>query len=207
MKERIRVLLAEDQGMVRGALAALLNLEGDFEVIGEAGNGEAALKMIHELKPDLAVLDIEMPKLSGLDVAEELKKENFQCKVVILTTFARSGYLQRSLKAGVKGYLVKDAPVEELAVALRKVYAGERVISPELALAAWEEENPLTEREREILSLSAKGLSSHEIAKRLFLSEGTVRNYLSIAIQKVGAKNRMEAVHISREKGWIEGGL
>jgi two-component system, NarL family, response regulator DesR len=199
----IRVILAEDQSMVRGALAALLNLEDDIEVIGEASNGIEAWELIQKERPDLCILDIEMPEMSGLDVAEKVKEHGLSCKVMILTTFARPGYLQRAMKSGAKGYLLKDSPVEELAKAIRQVHKGAKVISPELVVQAFDDENPLTDREQEVLKHALTGIPTAEIAKRMFLSEGTVRNYLSEIMQKVGAKNRMEAVRIVQEKGWI----
>jgi two-component system, NarL family, response regulator DesR len=199
----IRVVLAEDQSMVRGALAALLNLEDDIEVIGEAANGKAAWDMVQRLAPDICILDIEMPEMSGLEVAEKIKEHAFPCQVIILTTFARPGYLQRAIKSGAKGYLLKDSPVEELAKAIRQVNLGSRVVSPELVLSAFDDANPLTEREQEVLRYAAEGMPTAEIAQRMFLSEGTVRNYMSDILQKIGAKNRMEAVRIASEKGWI----
>lgn len=199
----MKVVIAEDQGMVRGALAALLNLEADIEVIAEASDGLQAVELIASLLPDICILDIEMPGQSGLDVAEQVKKHGLPCKVVMLTTFARPGYLQRALKAGVGAYLLKDAPVEELAKALRTVRNGGRVISPELAMSAFDAENPLTERDQEVLRIAAEGLTTTEIAKQLFLSEGTVRNYISDILHKLGAKNRVEAVKIAQTKGWL----
>lgn len=199
----IRIVLAEDQRMVRGALAALLNLEEDLEVVGEADDGISALKMIRDTLPDICILDIEMPGMSGLEVAELIEKEQLSSRVVILTTFARSGYLQRALKAGVKGYLLKDSPLEELAYALRLVHSGGRMMSPELAISVWDEENPLSERDQEVLRLACEGLTTGQIAQRLFLSEGTIRNYMSEVLHKVGAKNRIEAGRIAQSKGWI----
>lgn len=190
--------------MLRGALSALLDLEEDIEVVGQAEDGEQALEMIRSLKPDICVMDIEMPKLTGLDVAERLRADKHSCLVVILTTFSRSGYFQRAMKAGVKGFLLKDSPIDELSAALRNVYAGKRAISPELALSFWEAENPLTEREREVLRLAREGLPAGEIASRLFLSAGTVRNYLSEAIQKLDAKNRIDAIGIAEKNGWLD---
>ncbi|MCK9858380.1 response regulator transcription factor [Paenibacillus sp. ATY16] len=200
----MRVLVAEDQGMLRGALSALLDLEEDIEVVGQAEDGEQALEMIRSLKPDICVMDIEMPKLTGLDVAERLRAEKHPCLVVILTTFSRSGYFQRAMKAGVKGFLLKDSPIDELSAALRNVNGGKRAVSPELALSFWEAENPLTEREREVLRLAREGLPAGEIASRLFLSAGTVRNYLSEAIQKLDAKNRIDAIGIAEKNGWLD---
>ena len=200
----MKVIVAEDQGMLRGALSALLDLEDDIEVIGQAENGEQAMRMVEELLPDIVVMDIEMPKMSGLDVAEKLKVLQHSCQVVILTTFARAGYFQRAMRAGVRGFLLKDSPIDELGAALRNVYAGGRAISPELAITFWEAENPLSEREREVLKLASEGLSAGDIAKRLFLSAGTVRNYLSEAIQKLEAKNRIDAIGIAQKNGWLE---
>ncbi|MBB3112223.1 two-component system response regulator DesR [Paenibacillus phyllosphaerae] len=199
----MRVIIAEDQAMLRGALSALLDLEDDIEVVGQAGDGQQALQLIMQERPDLCLLDIEMPLLSGLDVAEKVKELQLDCRVVILTTFSRAGYFQRAIRAGARGFLLKDSPIEELGAALRTVHAGGRAVSPELALTFWEEENPLTEREREVLKLAAEGLSAGEIAKSLFLSAGTVRNYLSEAMQKLEAKNRIEAIGIAQKKGWL----
>ncbi|WP_123040742.1 response regulator transcription factor [Cohnella candidum] len=200
----MRVILAEDQGMLRGALSALLDLEDDIEVVGQAENGEQALHLIRTLQPDLCVMDIEMPLMSGLDVAEQLKADGNPCRVVILTTFSRAGYFQRAVKAGVKGFLLKDSPIDELAASLRSVFAGKRAISPELALSFYNSENPLTEREKEVLKLAREGLPAGEIAGRLYLSAGTVRNYLSEAIQKLEAKNRIDAIGIAERNGWLD---
>jgi two-component system response regulator DesR len=200
----MKVILAEDQGMLRGALSALLDMEDDIEVVGQAENGEQALHLIRSLLPDLCVLDIEMPIMTGLDVAEQLKIEGASCRVVILTTFSRAGYFQRAMRAGVRGFLLKDSPIDELTAALRNVYAGRRAISPELAITFFDAENPLTEREREVLKLARAGLSSGDIAGRLFLSPGTVRNYLSEAIQKLEAKNRIDAIGIAERNGWLD---
>lgn len=200
----MKVIVAEDQGMLRGALSALLDLEDDIEVVGQAENGEQALRMIQELVPDIVVMDIEMPRMTGLEVAKKLKELKHSCRIVILTTFSRTGYFQRAMHAGVKGFLLKDSPIAELASALRNVYSGGRAISPELALTFWEAENPLTEREREVLKLAQEGLSAREIGERLFLSTGTVRNYLSEAIQKLDAKNRIDAMSIAEKNGWLD---
>ena len=199
----IRVLIAEDQGMVLGALAALLKIEGDIDVVGQAGDGREALSLAQKLVPDVVLTDIEMPGMSGLDLAAELKRRGSACRVVILTTFARPGFLRRAMEAGACGYLLKDAPSQKLAGAIRHVAAGGRMIDPELAATAWTESDPLTDREREVLRLVADGRSGAEIARELHLSDGTVRNYLSEAISKVGARNRIEAVRIAREKGWL----
>jgi two-component system response regulator DesR len=200
----IRIVLAEDQAMVRGALAALLTLEGDFDVVGEAANGVEAEALVLRLKPDLLVTDIEMPERSGLDLARRLKDAGAATRVVIVTTFARAGYLRRALDAGVRGYLLKDAPSHKLAEALRDVHRGGRAIAPELAQDAWREDaDPLTDRERAVLALAGEGLNSSEIGDRLHLSAGTVRNYLSEAISKLNAGNRIEAYRLARSKGWL----
>ncbi|WP_282937785.1 response regulator transcription factor [Paenibacillus sp. RC67] len=200
----MKVIIAEDQVMLRGALSALLDLEDDVDVIGQAGDGEEALKFIMQLEPDLCIMDIEMPKMTGLDVAERLKELGHPCRVVILTTFSRSGYFQRAMKAGVHGFLLKDSPIDELSEALRKVYKGGRAISPELSLTFWEAENPLTEREQEVLKRVAQGLSANDIAKELYLSSGTVRNYVSEILQKLEAKNRIDAISIAEKNGWLK---
>lgn len=203
----IRVVVAEDQAMVRGALAALLELEDDLRVVAQAPDGEAALAATREHEPDLLVTDIEMPGLGGLELAAAVRDANhgrqYPTRVVILTTFARQGYLRRALEAGVQGYLLKDAPAARLADALRRVHAGGRAIDPELAVEAWGADDPLTDRERQVLRLAAEGSSSAAIASALNLAEGTVRNYLSEAIGKVGASNRVEAARIARENGWL----
>lgn len=199
----IRIVLAEDQAMVRGALAALLGLEGDLEIVAQAGDGDAAWREVQAHVPDLLVTDIEMPGLTGLDLALKLQERALATKVVILTTFARAGYLRRALDAGVRGYLLKDAPSAQLAQALRQVHAGGRAIDPQLAVAAWGEQDPLSERERQVLRLAGEGVKSADIAERLHLSQGTVRNYLSEAIGKLGAENRIEAYRAARAKGWL----
>jgi len=199
----MKVIIAEDQGMLRGALSALLDLEDDVEVIGQADNGQQALELIETLQPDLCLLDIEMPRMTGLDVAERIAASKLSCKVVILTTFSRAGYFQRAMRAGVGGFLLKDSPIDELSAALRKVYAGGRAVSPELAMSLWESENPLSEREREVLRLAGDGLSARDIAARLHLTAGTVRNYLSEAIRKLNANNRIDALVIANKNGWL----
>jgi two-component system response regulator DesR len=199
----IRVVIAEDQAMVRGALAALLSTEGDIEIAGQAQNGRAALDLLIASPPDVLLTDIEMPELTGLELAAEIKKRRLPVKVVILTTFARAGYLRRALDAGVSGYLLKDAPASTLANAIRRIKAGARVIDPELAAEAWTEADPLTDRERQVLRYAGEGEASADIAARLNLSEGTVRNYLSEAINKLGAQNRTEAARLARQKGWL----
>jgi len=200
----IRVLLAEDQAMVRGALAALLGREQDIEVVAEVARGDEVVQAALATQPDIALLDIEMPGGDGLAAAQALRKALPMCRSVILTTFGRSGYLRRAMESGAVGFLLKDAPAAELAVALRRVMKGERVVDPELALSALSEgNNPLTTREREVLSIALSGVSLEEIAARLVLSEGTVRNHLSTAIQKLGARNRMEAARLAEQKGWL----
>jgi two-component system response regulator DesR len=199
----IRVLLAEDQAMLRGALAALLALESDIEVLGSAPDGEAAWRELQRLKPDVLVSDIEMPGLTGLELAQRIQRHELPVKVIIVTTFARSGYLRRALEAGVSGYLLKDAPAEQLADALRMVHRGGRAIDPQLALEAWSEADPLNDRERQVLRLAGEGQSAGQIAAQLNLSHGTVRNYLSEAIGKLGVGNRIEAYRLARQKGWL----
>ena len=199
----IRVVVAEDQKMVLGALAALLEMSGDLEVVGRADNGEQALALCRELKPHVLLTDIEMPLMTGLEAATAVRREGLPTRVIILTTFARGGYLRRALEAGASGYLLKDSPAEQLANAVRRVNAGGRVIDPELAAEAWSEPDPLTDRERQVLRMAGEGQPSAEIASRLKLSEGTVRNYLSEAISKLGAGNRVEAARIARDKGWL----
>ena len=199
----IRILLAEDQAMVRGALSALLSLESDLEVLGTVADGEAAWRELQRLKPDVLVTDIEMPGLTGLELAQRLQRHGWPVRVVIVTTFARAGFLRRALDAGVSGYLLKDAPAEQLAEALRTVHRGGRAIDPQLALEAWTEADPLSERERQVLRLAGEGLAASGIAARLNLSHGTVRNYLSEAIGKLGVGNRIEAYRLARQKGWL----
>ncbi|RAP57512.1 response regulator transcription factor [Oleiagrimonas sp. MCCC 1A03011] len=199
----MRVLLAEDQALVRGALAALLNMESDIEVLDSAADGEAAWREIQRLKPDLLVTDIEMPGLTGLELAQRIQRHELPVKVVIVTTFARPGFLRRALDAGVLGYLLKDAPAEKLAESLRMVHRGGRAIDPELAVEAWSEADPLNDRERQALRLAGEGLSAGDIAARMNLSHGTVRNYLSEAIGKLGVGNRIEAYRLARQKGWL----
>ncbi|MBV8502523.1 MAG: response regulator transcription factor [Paucibacter sp.] len=199
----IRVLLAEDQAMLRGALVALLSLEPDIEIVAAVGDGEAALREAHALKPDLIVTDIEMPGLTGLEVAQRVARFDHPARVVILTTFARAGYLRRALDAGVCAYLLKDTPSSKLAEALRTVHAGGRVIDPALAAEGWVGADPLLERERQVLRLAGEGVSAGKIAEELGLSSGTVRNYLSQAIGKLGVANRIEAYRLAKQKGWL----
>jgi two-component system response regulator DesR len=199
----IRVLIAEDQTMILGALAALLDIEDDLQVVGQASSGTEALELVLRERPDVLLTDIEMPGLTGLDLAAELKARGSKAKIIILTTFARPGYLRRALDVGASGYLLKDAPSAQLAEAIRRVAAGGRAVDPALAAEAWTEPDPLTDRERQVLRLSDDGLSGDAIATQLKLSEGTVRNYLSEAIGKLGARNRAEAARLARQKGWL----
>jgi len=199
----IRVAIAEDQSMVLGALAALLSIEPDIDVVARAVDGVEALEAVERLRPDVLLTDIEMPRMTGLELAAEVRRRGLPTRVVILTTFARSGYLRRALDAGAAGYLPKDNPAETLADAIRRVHAGGRAVDPELAQEAWTERDPLTDRERQVLRLAGDGLSSARIARTLGLSPGTVRNSLSEAIAKVGARNRVEAARIAWEKGWL----
>ncbi|MCM3358330.1 MULTISPECIES: response regulator transcription factor [unclassified Psychrobacillus] len=199
----IRIVIAEDQRMVLGALGSLLNLEEDMEVVGKANNGEEALALIKQLQPDICIMDIEMPIKSGLDAAEELK--DHPCKVIILTTFARSGYFERARKAGVNGYLLKDSPSEELANSIRIIMDGRRIYAPELVdMAFEEEENPLTDRESQVLELIANGKNTKEIASELYITPGTVRNYISVILEKLQVGNRIEAISRFKEKGWFK---
>jgi two-component system response regulator DesR len=197
-------MIVEDQGMVRGALATLLGLENDIEVVAEAASGEEALVVAAKARPDVALLDIEMPGKDGITTAAELSAALPACRIVIVTTFGRPGYLRRAMEAGASAFLVKDSPAHELAAAIRRVIAGDRVIDPGLAAAALSAgPNPLSPRERDVLAASADGSSIGDIALRLHLSDGTVRNYLSSAIQKVNARNRIEAVQAAQRQGWL----
>jgi len=200
----IRILIAEDQAMVRGALAALLGLEPDIAVVATAADGIEALALCEQHAPDIVLTDIEMPRMTGLELAAQLAARNAPCRVMIVTTFGRSGYLRRALSAGVRGFLLKDAPADALAAAIRAVHGGGRAVAPELALASWGgAQDPLTERERQVLRLAGEGASSADIARQIHLSEGTVRNYLSEAISKLGAGNRVEAYRLARDAGWL----
>ena len=202
--KKIRVLIAEDQTMLRGALSALLELEPDISVVAQAANGREAQRLAREFTPDVVVTDIEMPEMTGLEFAAALKETESKAKVIILTTFARPGYLRRALDAGARGYLLKERPASELAEAIRRVHVGLRAVDPALAAEAWSaDEDPLSERERQILQRAGDGRSSSEIATELRLSEGTVRNYLSEAITKLGAANRVDAARIARARGWL----
>ena len=200
----IRVLIAEDQQMVRGAFTSLLQFEKDIEVIAAVSDGKAAYDSIEQLLPDVCILDIEMPYLSGLEVAEKVRAAQLPCKIIIVTTFARPGYLQKAMDAHVEGYLLKDEPIDFLIQSIRRVMKGERVISTDLSTVLFTREmNPLSERETDVLRLTKDGLTTDEISTTLFLTKGTVRNYLSSAIQKLEAETRTEAVRIAVEKGWI----
>jgi two-component system response regulator DesR len=200
----IRILLAEDQAMIREALAALLSFEDDIEVVAQVGRGDEILEAASLSKPDVALLDIEMPGLDGLTAAAELRQRCPKTRIVILTTFGRPGYLRRAMESGVSGYIVKDSPADKLAATIRQVQAGQRVIDPDLAAAALAEGgSPLTPRERDVLAASADGRGVQQIAQTVFLSEGTVRNYLSSCIQKTGARNRAEALRVAQEHGWL----
>ena len=204
MTDPIRILLAEDQGMVRDALATLLDMEPDMEVIHQLPSGDDVIQAATALRPDVALLDIEMPGTDGLTAAAELHRVMPECRILILTTFGRPGYLRRAMISGVSGFMIKDGPVEALAQAIRDMLAGKQVIDPALAAAALREESdPLSPREHDVLSAAADGSSVPEIATRLFLSEGTVRNYLSSAIHKLGAKNRIDAIRIAEQSGWL----
>ncbi|MFF2909368.1 response regulator transcription factor [Paenibacillus sp. NPDC057934] len=199
----IRIIIAEDQRLLRDAMASLLDLEDDIEVVGAAADGAEALAQIEKLQPDVCLMDIEMPRMSGLEVAELLKKQGCRTRIIILTTFARPGYFERGVKADIQGYLLKDEPVEKIAGAIRQVMLGHKEVSPELVFGSLREENPLTSREREILKLAGGGQTAGEIAATLHLSYGTVRNYISEILNKLEVKSRIEAVRIAEEKGWI----
>ena len=199
--KKIRVVIAEDQEMMLGALTALLAMEPDIAVVAQARDGREAIDAVRKYAPDVLIADIEMPQLSGLDATSALKGGT--TRVIIVTTFARPGYLRRAMEAGASGYLLKARPVSDLADAVRRIHRGLRVIDPELATEAWGEPDPLTDRERQVLRLAAEGSSTSDVAKRLNLSSGTVRNYLSEAIDKLGATNRIDAARIARSKGWL----
>ncbi len=200
----IRVLLAEDQAMVRGALATMLGLEADIEVVADVGRGDEILPAALETRPDIALIDIDLPGIDGLHAAALIRERLPSCRAVMLTTFGRSGYLRRAMESGAAGYLLKDAPAASLVAAIRRVMAGAMAIDPDLALAALSDgDNPLTDREVEVLGASLGGAGVAEIADRLSLSEGTVRNHLSVAIQKMGARNRIEAARLAQDRGWL----
>ena len=197
----ITIVIAEDQKMLLGAFGSLLELEEDMTVVGKAANGEEAIALVEKFHPNVCIMDIEMPGKSGLEAAEELKGK---CKVIILTTFARTGYFQRALKAGVSGYLLKDSPSEELASSIRSVMSGRKIYAPELMDGVYGEENPLTDREKAVLGLVADGKDTKEIANQLSITTGTVRNYISTILDKLEVKNRIEAIKRSKEKGWFK---
>ncbi|HIW13246.1 MAG TPA: response regulator transcription factor [Candidatus Salinicoccus stercoripullorum] len=198
----IRIVIAEDQNMLLGALGALLDMEEDIEVAGKASNGREVLELVRDTAPDICLMDIEMPVMTGLDAAEALKGED--CKVIILTTFARPGYFERAKKADVSGYLLKDSPSETLANSIRQIMGGKRIYSPELIDVVFESRNPLTARETEIIQLLAEGRKTKAIAKELHLSDGTVRNYVSVVLDKLEVDNRIEAITKARDKGWLK---
>lgn len=199
----IRIVLAEDQRMLLGALGSLLDLEEDLEVVGKAHNGDEVISLVHQLNPDVCIMDIEMPSKTGLDAAEELKEH--PCKVIILTTFARSGYFERARKANVMGYLLKDSPSEDLANSIRSIMEGRKVYAPELIDLAYNgDDNPLTEREHQVLELIANGKNTKEIASELYITTGTVRNYISVILDKLDVTNRIEAISRFKEKGWFK---
>ncbi|WP_368505761.1 response regulator [Alkalihalophilus sp. As8PL] len=198
----IRIVIAEDQRMLLGALSSLLDLEEDMEVVGKARNGEEALVLVKQHQPDICIMDIEMPMKSGLDVAEELIDQ--PCKVIILTTFARAGYFERARNAEVSGYLLKDSPSEELANSIRIIMDGRRIYAPELIDLAYDDKNPLTNREKQVMELIAEGKSTNEIASELYLTNGTVRNYISVILDKLDVGNRIEAISRFKEKGWFK---
>ena len=199
----INVIIAEDQALIRGALTALLNLEADIEIVGEAENGVEAVKLLDKSNADILLTDIEMPLMSGLELAQITAKKHPNIKTVVITTFGRAGYIKRALTIGVKGFLLKDTQSDELAAALRKVMQGKKVIDPELAIAALDDIDPLSDKERKALKLASEGKTTHDIAQLLFLSEGTIRNYLSECISKLNATNRIDAARIAQQKGWL----
>ncbi|WP_267901889.1 response regulator transcription factor [Microbacterium aerolatum] len=201
---QIRIVIVDDQAMLRGAIAALLELEDDLAVVGVAGDGEEAVRVVAESTPDVCLMDIQMPGMDGIAATQAVRAASPGTRVLIVTTFARPGYLRAALDAGASGFVVKDAPAEQLAEAVRRVHAGLRVVDPALAEASlFEGANPLSEREQQVLRLAADGRSAAAIAAEVFLSAGTVRNNLSAAIGKVGASNRAQAVRIAQDKGWI----
>lgn len=199
----IKVLVVEDQGLVRGAISALLGLDVQIEVVAQAQDGLEGLKVLHEQDIDIVLTDIEMPNMTGLELAEQVIERFTDCKVVIMTTFSRAGYIRRAMSMGVKGFVLKEAPSEYLVNTLKRVMVGQKVIDPELAMSALEDRDPLTEKERKALRFASDGLKTSEIAEKLFLSEGTIRNYLSEAIAKLNATNRVDAARIARQKGWL----
>jgi len=199
----IKILIAEDQSMVLGALSALLSLEPDIDVVASAADGQQALELIKHHEIDIVITDIEMPNMTGIELAQALKEQQHQAKVMVLTTFTRSGYLRRAMDAGVKGYLLKDAPSDSLAQAVRSINEGKVIVAPELITQAWGNSDPLTDKERKVLRLAFDGKSTEQISQEIFLSPGTVRNYLSEASSKLGAKNRIDAARIAKQNGWL----
>ncbi|MBP1970261.1 two-component system response regulator DesR [Virgibacillus natechei] len=198
----IRIVIVEDQRMLLGALGSILDLEEDMKVVGKARNGEEALAVVKREQPDICIMDIEMPLKSGLDAAEELKDD--PCKVIVLTTFARTGYFERARNAGVSGYLLKDSPSEELASSIRTIMDGRKIYAPELVDMAFDNGSPLTEREEQVIKLIADGKTTKQIANRLFITNGTVRNYVSVILDKLDVSNRIEAISKFKEKGWFK---
>lgn len=200
----IRICIAEDQQLLRGALISIMELEEDLHIAGEAADGTEAWALIEKEKPDVCILDIEMPHMSGLEIAAKIRRHNYPCKIMIMTTFARAGYLQEAMDLGIDAYVLKDEPIEYVIDAVRKIMQNERVISQDLAVALFmNEKNPLNEREIKVLKLVKDGYTTNEISKQLFLSKGTIRNYLSLSIQKLEVETRQQAVQKAKEKGWI----
>jgi len=199
----IKVIIVEDQALVRGAISALLDFEENINVVAQAENGLLALPLIEQFSPDIVLTDIEMPEMTGIELVEKLAVEQANIKTMIMTTFSRSGYIKRSISAGVSAFILKEAPTEYLVDAINRVMQGKKVIDPELAISALDDCDPLTEKERKALRLASEGLKTVEIATKLFLSEGTVRNYLSEAIAKLNAANRIDAARIAKQKGWL----
>ncbi|RJQ80459.1 DNA-binding response regulator [Pseudonocardiaceae bacterium YIM PH 21723] len=200
----IKVMLADDQALVRGALATMLGLESDMEVVAQVGTGDDVVPTATQVKPDVALLDVQMPGKDGLTAAAELRAALPGCRVIILTTFGRPGYLTRAMSAGAAGFVVKDSPPEQLVDAVRRVHAGLKVVDPALAAESLSSgSSPFTDREREVLLAAKDGGTVADVAKVLFLSEGTVRNHFSAAIGKTGARTRAEAVRIAEERGWL----
>lgn len=200
----IRLILAEDQAMLLDAFEALLGLEEDIQIVGRAADGQQALQLAQTLRPDVIITDIEMPHMTGIELAEQIREQGLPSRVMIVTTFGRAGYLRRALQAGVRGYMLKDAPITQLADAIRKVAAGGRAIASDLAEAVWDAlPDPLSDRERSMLRLAEAGRTNKDIAEELSLSAGTVRNYFSEIVQKLDARNRIEAGRIARQNGWL----
>lgn len=199
----IKVIIVEDQALVRGAISALLDFEENINVVAQAENGALAIPLIEQFTPDIVLTDIEMPEVSGIELVEKIAVEHPKIKTMIMTTFSRCGYIKRSIRAGVSAFILKEAPTEYLVEAINKVIQGKKVIDPELAMSALDDSDPLTNKERKALRLAEEGLSTIDIAEKLFLSEGTVRNYLSEAIAKLNATNRIDAARLAKQKGWL----